>query len=450
MPSPQSQQQYDKRFKYATLDFCDLMIQIGSPEVRVAAFLFKNTICFKEYYTHKRLALDEFVNGRKKTDGKRAGEGAGFKDPANVRRALNNLQTQGYLTVERDERDGARKQRFYRLTLPSLTKEGDVVSQDYKESEDEITRPMIVVSQDYKTQTEEDANVVPQDYTIKSPKTTQTSPPRLVDQSSNSSRDSYPKLKDVVPTSSVQSTLPEQEDDAKMLELDRLKRDLANAKKWGGTMSRQRDLERQIRTLQAEMQAEKESRSKPSHSQPQTQANTSEPAPAAGLYETEQATKQEPKALLPLELPEWTIADWRRDLESAERALERFQSMPADMEPEKVAFRIESIQQKIVNTKRTIAEMESGVTPPEPEPEPEQPKESMFSAVAHALGYPDTKRLNEDARKVIGKAVRQFEQVEIPVEQVGAVVSRYKRENRNFNIWAFLGELPKFAPMGGM
>jgi hypothetical protein len=33
---------------------------------------------------------------------------------------------------------------------------------------------------------------------------------------------------------------------------------------------------------------------------------------------------------------------------------------------------------------------------------------------------------------------------------VGAVVSRYKRENRNFNIWAFLGELPKFAPMGGM
>lgn len=234
-----------------------------------------------------------------------------------------------------------------------------------------------------------------------------------------------------------------------MLELDRLKRDLANAKKWGGTTARQRDLERQIRTLQAQMQAEKEARTTPSHSQAPASAPAPESSQRAGLYESEQAQPQQPTRLPPFDLPEWTIADWKRDLESAERALERFESMPADMEPEKVAFRIESIKQKIANTKRTIAEMESGIPPPAPEPEPEQPKESMFTAVAHALGYPDTQKLNESARTTIGKAKREFEQVGIPVEQVGAVVSRYKRENRNFNIWAFLSELPKFAPMGG-
>src|SRR5262249_51829598 len=152
-----------------------------------------------------------------------------------------------------------------------------------------------------------------------------------------------------VPPSAAQSAIS-QEESSKMLELDRLKRDLKNAQKFGGSLSRQRDLERQIRVLTAELQERKAARLQTSHSQAQ-EAPPPLPAPEATqrapLYESEQADKLSQPAAATLDLPEWTIEDYRSDLADAEAALERFEALPEDMEPEKVAFRIESLKRKI-------------------------------------------------------------------------------------------------------
>lgn len=75
----------------------------------------------------------------------------------------------------------------------------------------------------------------------------------------------------------------------------------------------------------------------------------------------------------------------------------------------------------------------------------DQQPEDMFTAVAHALGFTDTKRMNDSARNTVGKAKKEFEQVGVKPGQVDTVVRSYRASNRNFNIWAFLSELPKYA-----
>lgn len=118
MPLPQARGDFLKRVRA----FCQDLYKIGSPEVRAATFIFENTICYQEFETAKRLTLDEFVNGRKRSNGERLGPGCGFKDRANASKALTNLEKRGFIAVESDPHDAARKKKFYRLTLPSLNR----------------------------------------------------------------------------------------------------------------------------------------------------------------------------------------------------------------------------------------------------------------------------------------------------------------------------------------
>lgn len=118
MPEPPARGDFLKRVRA----FCQDLYRIGSPEVRAATFIFENTICYQEFHQAKRLTLDEFVNGRKRANGERLGPGCGFKDRANASKALSNLERRGVIEVESDPKDAARQKKFYRLTLPSLTR----------------------------------------------------------------------------------------------------------------------------------------------------------------------------------------------------------------------------------------------------------------------------------------------------------------------------------------
>ncbi len=140
-PSPSAQ----PSFLLAVRGFCKLLYQIGSPEVRVATFVFEHTVCYMEFDTSKRITLDEFVNGRKKRDGSRFTEGCNISKRNNVSRALKHLENQGVLTIDTDERDKGRQRKFYRLTLPSLD---TVIETDNTPLQETVILPTTVIHPD--------------------------------------------------------------------------------------------------------------------------------------------------------------------------------------------------------------------------------------------------------------------------------------------------------------
>lgn len=182
-----------KPFLAAVHAFCKLLYQIGDDRVKAATFVFENTICYWEFNTFKKITLDEFVRGRKLKNGERFTEGCGINDRANANRALLSLRDQGHLEIKTDAKDGGRRKRFYRLTLPSLD---TVVTTDYREPDIVVTsdyntaatQPITVVTTDYR----EPDIVVTSDYSVQSPVTTLGSHQRLHDQSKYSSKYSNP------------------------------------------------------------------------------------------------------------------------------------------------------------------------------------------------------------------------------------------------------------------
>lgn len=359
--------QPEHSFLQSTRAFCKLLYEIGSPEVRCATFIFENTICYQEFDTAKHITLDEFVNGRKRVNGTRFTDGCHIADRANVNRALQNLENQQHVVIDVEAHDGARKKRFYRLTLPSLD---SVVSQDYK---DEGTTPIVVVPQDYEQEQEQEPIVVSQDYKLLSPKTTPSSPPRLLDQSKylkeelkeSTSKTPEPtaELASIAPPARTSDDVPlwsQEMFSEKRKALRTLLQQVRDLRHAGAPASDYLPLQAQADTLEATI----------THQTDLLLSDSQGPdnASAGGLHETAQADEQ------------------------------------ADT-----------------------------------------PQEDMFTAVAHALGYPDTRRMNTSARNTVGKAKKEFEQVGVKPGQVDTVVRSYRASNRNFNIWAFLSELPKYA-----
>lgn len=126
-PNPKSVSSYPvppqahPNFGEAVHAFAQLIYSLNKPnEMKAAMFIFEHTICYQEYDAGKRITLDEFVNGRKRKDGSRFSSGCGISERIHASRALAGLQDRKAVRVDLDEKDQARKKKFYRLTLPSL------------------------------------------------------------------------------------------------------------------------------------------------------------------------------------------------------------------------------------------------------------------------------------------------------------------------------------------
>jgi len=95
--------------------FIEIMPQIETKgEMAVILYILRHTWGFQE--TSKKITLDEFENGRKKSDGTRMDGGTGLSRPT-ILDGLERAEAHGFIEVERDESDSARVKKVYSLRM---------------------------------------------------------------------------------------------------------------------------------------------------------------------------------------------------------------------------------------------------------------------------------------------------------------------------------------------
>lgn len=97
--------------------FIDLLPEIDSlAELKVTLYTLRHTWGFSEYDKPKKITTDEFENGRKRRDGTRIDNGTGLS-PNSIRAGLEKAIERGTLTVEVDDTDKARIEKYYSLNM---------------------------------------------------------------------------------------------------------------------------------------------------------------------------------------------------------------------------------------------------------------------------------------------------------------------------------------------
>jgi hypothetical protein len=88
-------------------------------ELKVILYVFRHTVGFQETEQHKHITIDEFMNGRYKSDGSRMDDGTGLSEMS-VRNGLKSAIKHGYLVDKENRSDMARIYKSYRLKLSSF------------------------------------------------------------------------------------------------------------------------------------------------------------------------------------------------------------------------------------------------------------------------------------------------------------------------------------------
>lgn len=91
-----------------------LMPDLSGAEFKVLFYIVRHTFGFQD--KSKRITLDEFVNGRKRTDGTRIDNGTGIAR-STVVPTLQSLVAGGYINRETDDADKARVKHVYSLRM---------------------------------------------------------------------------------------------------------------------------------------------------------------------------------------------------------------------------------------------------------------------------------------------------------------------------------------------
>lgn len=79
-------------------------------------YIMRHTWGYQEYGIAKKITLDEFINGRKMTNGARMDSGTGLSD-LTIRSAINDAVKVGVLVMEVDDHDKGRMKRYFRLKM---------------------------------------------------------------------------------------------------------------------------------------------------------------------------------------------------------------------------------------------------------------------------------------------------------------------------------------------
>lgn len=85
-------------------------------EIKVIFYVFRHTVGFQETEQHKHITIDEFMNGRYRSDGSRMDNGTGLSEMS-VRNGLKSAIKHGYLVHKENRSDMARIYKSYRLKL---------------------------------------------------------------------------------------------------------------------------------------------------------------------------------------------------------------------------------------------------------------------------------------------------------------------------------------------
>lgn len=108
----------------------DITAKITSlAELKVVEYVLKHTWGYQEYDLKKRISLDEFRHGRKRKDGTTIDQGTGLSKQS-VIDGLKNAVKHGFLEVEKDDSDQARKKRYYSLRMQESIDQKPPTNQD--------------------------------------------------------------------------------------------------------------------------------------------------------------------------------------------------------------------------------------------------------------------------------------------------------------------------------
>lgn len=85
-------------------------------ELKIVLYVMRHTWGFQEYDKFKKITLDEFEHGRKRSDGSRMDSGTGL-GRTSIKDGLKRAEEHGYLVSQKDEHDKGRVKKFYWLKM---------------------------------------------------------------------------------------------------------------------------------------------------------------------------------------------------------------------------------------------------------------------------------------------------------------------------------------------
>jgi len=95
--------------------FIEILPQIETKgEMTVILYILRHTWGYQDQ--RKKITLDEFEHGRKKSDGTRIDSGTGLSRPT-ILDGLARAEKHGFIKIERDESDSARVKKVYSLRM---------------------------------------------------------------------------------------------------------------------------------------------------------------------------------------------------------------------------------------------------------------------------------------------------------------------------------------------
>lgn len=104
-------------------EFIDLLPEISSvSELKVMLYILRHTWGFSEYGKPKKISINEFTHGRRRSNRTRMDNGTGLSENS-VRAGLEAAVEHGFISVEVDNSDGGRIEKWYQLVMNSIGEE---------------------------------------------------------------------------------------------------------------------------------------------------------------------------------------------------------------------------------------------------------------------------------------------------------------------------------------
>ncbi|SRR6266581_3171507 len=108
----------EKNYFHMPNEWVDICAEIDNlAELKVIQYVLRHTWGFHEYGIPKTISVDEFMHGRKRTNGTRIDSGTGLKSDRSVKDGLKAAIEHGYLIYEVDTSDPARTRKSYALKM---------------------------------------------------------------------------------------------------------------------------------------------------------------------------------------------------------------------------------------------------------------------------------------------------------------------------------------------
>jgi len=99
-------------------EWIDICAEIDNlAELKIIQYVLRHTWGFQEYGIPKTISVDEFMYGRKRTNGTRMDNGTGLKSDRSVKDGIKAAIEHGYLLYEIDTSDPARMKKSYTLKM---------------------------------------------------------------------------------------------------------------------------------------------------------------------------------------------------------------------------------------------------------------------------------------------------------------------------------------------